>query len=161
MARTDSHQHSGPSDFDPFYFTGMTSDANFNRAAADLTVFDGRKTPLRRVGARRKDRPAERTSHLDLFFEVHEKSLARKAGTTRSFFRIGRFFSANSHLTLDLNPACGREVRGPWCRRLSAMSQRGRRRGERRRRMPRPAPRSACLRAENPSEAGKRDSLPT
>jgi hypothetical protein len=71
--RLNSQQFSGPSDYDPFYFTGMTSDADLNRAAADLAVFDRRKTPLRRIGVRRKDRPAERTSHLDLFFEVHEK----------------------------------------------------------------------------------------
>lgn len=90
--RMNSLQFSGPSDFDPFYFTGMTSDADLNRAAADLAVFDRRKTPLRRIGVRPKDRPAERTSHLDLFFEVHRKILTRKTETTRSFFGSGEFF---------------------------------------------------------------------
>ena len=70
----------------------MTSDADLNRAAADLAVFDRRKTPLRRIGVRRKDRPAERTSHLDLFFEVHKKNLTRKARRTRNFFCRKRAF---------------------------------------------------------------------
>jgi hypothetical protein len=73
--RVNSYQISRTSDFDPFHFAGVTSHANLNRTAADLAVFDGRKTPLRRVGERRKYRSAVGAGHLDLFFEVHKNDL--------------------------------------------------------------------------------------
>jgi hypothetical protein len=85
-------QFSRPSDFDPFYFAGVTSDADLDRAAADLAVFDGRKTPLRRIGERRKNRSAEGASHLDLLFEVHDKNLTRKGRNDTKFFGFGEFF---------------------------------------------------------------------
>ena len=92
--RVNSQQFSRPSDFDPFYFAGVTSDADLDWAAADLAVYDGRKTPLRRIGERRKDRSAEGASHLDLLFEVHRKNLTRKGRTTRSFLDSGEVFSS-------------------------------------------------------------------
>lgn len=74
----NSHQISRTSDFDPFHFAGVTSHVNLNRAAADLAVFNGRKTPLRRVGERRKCGATVGAGHLDLFFEVHKDDLKRE-----------------------------------------------------------------------------------